>query len=279
MHYAGLYIDGIKSQDSLRIAGLEVKGQMFAEATKLRSSPLYWEDKMDSVLGLASLPMNRPESDVNASSPFQNIVDQKLLDRNIFSLKLSRSPQCDGELLFGDVNADLYQGDLVSIPISHTTHDELPRTGWQVDAHSLTFGSGSEVIDASLSGYTAIFLTAYPWIMLPNFLAEQLLERCGGDPDFADMIDCEKRDSLPDLTIRLGQTGHAVIVLTPWDYVMEVPAEGGGTTCLIPFKGHKERRGEPKYIFLGSAFLSGLYSVFDYDQQTISRKFFPRTCS
>jgi hypothetical protein len=49
------------------------------------------------------------------------MIQQALLKRNIFSLKLSQQgPHESGELLFGDINTDLYIGELVSLPVSTT---------------------------------------------------------------------------------------------------------------------------------------------------------------
>ncbi|KAL2070427.1 hypothetical protein VTL71DRAFT_13453 [Oculimacula yallundae] len=274
IHYAGIYTSGFKSEDSVHIAGLEIKNQIFEEATILRPSPFYWDDKMDSVLGLSRLPLSLPRSDLSGTtSPWHNLVKQKLLKKNIFSLKLSKSPYRDGEIMFGGVNPDLFEGELMTIPTTHKKHGEMPLlqmlgSGWQVAAHSLSLGYGPDAIEADLSGYTAILLTAYPWMSFPRALAEQLQDRCGGDTDNMGEIECSKRAELPDLVIRLGV--DCSIVLTPWDYVSESPAEGGGMLCSIPIVQHQELDEEPKYIILGAAFLAGVYSVFDQDEGTIS---------
>ncbi len=88
--------------------------------------------------------------------------------------------------MFGDVNSELFEGELMIIPTTRKTHEKMPLrqmlgSGWQVDAHSLSFGSGPDAINADLSGYTAVFMTAYPWISFPRALAEQLKDRFGGD--------------------------------------------------------------------------------------------------
>ncbi|PVH80675.1 acid protease [Cadophora sp. DSE1049] len=274
IHYAGIYTSGFKSEDTLRVVGLEIKNQIFEEATSLRPSPFYWDDKMDSVLGLSRFPLSLPGSDLSGStSPWHNLIKQKRLKKNIFSIKLSKSPYRDGEIMFGDLNSELFEGELMIIPTTHKTHEKMPLrqmlgSGWQVDAHSLSFGSGPDAINADLSGYTAVFMTAYPWISFPRALAEQLQDRCGGDYDNMGQIECDKRAELPDLIVRLGT--DCSVVISPWDYVLESPAEGGGIVCSVPFVQHQEPEEEPKYIILGAAFLAGVYSVFDQDGGTIS---------
>jgi len=274
IHYQGMYTSGFKSEDTLRIAGLEIKNQIFEEATSLRSSPLYWEEKVDSVLPLSRFPLSLPGSDLSEStSPWHNLVKQKQLKKNIFSIKLSKTPYRDGEIMFGGVNPELFEGELISIPTTNKTHEKMPLRqmlgcGWQVDARSISFGSGPDAINADLSGYTAIFMTAWPWISFPTALAEQLQDRCGGDYDNLGQIECDKRAELPDLIVRLGT--DCSVVITPWNYVLEGPVEGGGTMCSVPFAQHEEPDDEPKYIILGAAFLAGVYSVFDQDEGTIS---------
>jgi hypothetical protein len=278
IHYAGIYTSGFRSEDTFRVAGLEVKNQIFEEATSLRPSPFYWDHKMDSALGLSRFPLSLPRSDLSGStSPWHNLVKQKLLKKNIFSIKLSKSPYRDGEIMFGDVNPDLFEGEMQIIPTTHKTHKEMPLlqmlgSGWQVDVRSISLGSGPDAINADLSGYTAVFMTAYPWISFPRALAEQLQDRCGGDNDNLGEIACSKRAELPDLIVRLGT--DCSVVISPWDYVLEGPAEGGGMLCSVPFVQHQEKDDEPKYIILGAAFLAGVYSVFDQDEGTISREFY-----
>ncbi|CZT03268.1 uncharacterized protein RAG0_10081 [Rhynchosporium agropyri] len=222
IHYAGIYTSRFKSEDTFHVTDLEIKNQVFEEATSLRPSPFYWDDKMDSVLGLSRFPLSLPGSDLSGStSPWHNLIKQKRLKKNIFSIKLSKSPFRDGEIMFGDVNSELFVGELMIIATTHKTHEKMPLrqmlgSGWQVDAHSLSFGSGTDAIHADLSGYTAVFMTAYPWISFPRALAEQLQDRCGGDYDNMGQIECDNRAELPDLI----------------DYVLVSPVEGGGT-CLI----------------------------------------------
>ena len=55
--------------------------------------------------------------------------------------------------------------------------------------------------------------------------------------------------------------------------MVEVEDREYGKRCVLSFIDLMEMLDGFEYIMLGSAFLSGLYSVFDYDNQTISREF------
>jgi hypothetical protein len=279
IYYAGMYAEGFRSKDTVRFAGLEVKDQVFEEATSLKPSPFYYGHKMDSVLGLSRLSIASPESKLESASPPQNIFGRNILSKNLFSLELSKTtPRIDGEIMFGDINPELLEGELMSVPITSTSAngkqplEVILDTGWQVAAHSLSFDTGPKAIHADLSGYTAAFLTNFPWISLPEPLALRLQDRCGGDDDWMGNVNCAKRDELPDVKIRLRPNGEASLVISARDYLIEVPAIDGGTTCLVPWYQHEEPDDEPKHILLGSAFLTGVYTVFDADSKTISCK-------
>lgn len=278
IHYMGTYTWGNVSRDSLHVAGLEIKNQIFEEATVWRPIPLYWDDLLDSALGLARLPLNFSESTIKAQNPLLNMIGQNLLDRNVFSLRLARTDVEKGQLSFGSVDHDLYTGDLVSFPATNVTcgDDEAiaaySSSGWQIPVRSISLSpnSSSGSIYASLSNHTAILSTSFPHIALPRGLAQRLTERCG-TTEMTSPLSCESRTMLPDLTLTLGPDSHE-IVLTPWDYMFEVEDQIYGKRCILPFVDLPEWLDGYGYIMLGTAFLSGLYSVFDYDSQTISRE-------
>ena len=284
VHYTGLYTFGNVSQDSLHVGGVEIKNQVFEEALMWRPVPLYWDELLDSALGLARLPLNFSESTLDARNPFQNMIRQNLLDKNVFSLRLARTDEERGELLFGNIDKSLYNGDLVTVPTLNATCGDnegiavYSSSGWQIPVQSIALNahSGSGPFHANLPNYTAILSTSFPYIGLPPSLARQFTKHCGADVAMRSRS-CEERKTLPDLTINLGPDGQK-IVLTPWDYMFEVEDKIYGTRCILPFDGLPDMLDGFEYIMLGTAFLNGLYSVFDYDNQTISRKFccFPR---
>lgn len=229
---------------------------------------------MDTILGLSRLPIDFPSSDLKATSLWHNIVKQKLLKRNMFSIKLSTSVlNLDGEIMFGGVNNDLFEGELTSLPIvdpvyaldlGHTSN--FFDSGWQVDVQSLAFGT----VEADLSGYIAVFPTLYPYIDLPSDLWNQFKETYGFDEE--GLIKCSARETLPNFVVRLGPLGGDVkLTITAWSYVREMAfPDKNETFCLLAWQNHAEVEGKPKYIILGAPFLKGVYSVFDQDEATIS---------
>ena len=143
----GVYTYGNVSQDSLYVGRTEIKNQIFEEATIWRPVLLFWDDLLDSALGAARLPLSFSESIIEARNPFQNMINQNLLDRNVFSLRLARTDEEMGELVFGSVDRDLHTGDLVSFPATNVTCGDngaiavYSSSGWQIPVQSISLGS------------------------------------------------------------------------------------------------------------------------------------------
>lgn len=279
MHYAGFYSSGFASIDTLRIGDLTIKDQSFEEATLLKPVPL-WDDIFDTVLGLSRLRIDYRESSLRATSPFHNMISQGVLQRNLFSLKLSESESNrSGEILLGSINTNLYVEPLETFPISESYSSERGAgfylgSGWQVHAHSITYGFKThEIRTFPLGGYVAAFSTQYPWISFPREIGEHIIESLG--PDSLNRVDCARRDILPHLTIRLGH--GTSFVLKAHDYIRRNPQFKLEFTdlCQIEIIVHEEPEDGTKYIVLGSVFLARWYSVFDYDNAQISCKKLP----
>jgi len=277
LNYAGFYTSGILSRDTMHVSGIEIQNQVFEEASEVRVVP-FWDFPFESVLGLARLPMsNVASSNFTVASAFHNMVSQKLLTRNMFSLKLSQSEprHQPGELMFSGINHDLYKGELLTLPVTNVSSNArsgsyVLASGWQARARSVSLAAGPGFSSSyyPLLNYTAAFSTLYPFIALPPEVREDILRIIGAD-DYA-AVDCDKRSELPNLTISLGPNSFDFI-LTPWDYLRRDVPWYDGPKCQSVISVTEED--EEKYIILGSAFLGRFYSVFDYDEETISRKF------
>ena len=267
---------GIASQDSVHVAGMEVENLLFGEATSFwRQEDVSDYKSWDGILGLApSIRVNNNGPFANIlQNPFHSMVSQGLLDRNVFGLKLSRGVDDPGEIMFGGINEDLYEGELKTLPLLNDT-DELQRieARWKVPATSISIGEG----EASLEGYAATLESDFPLIALPgNFV--MLLEKYLGMENKGDQyapksIDCSKRDELEDFTVTLA--GHD-FVLSAYEYTIEMDKkEWGGHRCVSAFLAMPGTI-DSKYVILGSAFLKGFYGVFDLDGRSVSCESIP----
>ncbi|KAI9699575.1 MAG: Vacuolar protease A [Bogoriella megaspora] len=268
---------GYASTDTLRIGDLTIANQSFEETIIMETNAL--DDIYDSVLPLPRLRISDLWSTLGATSPFHNMIDQNLLKHNIFSLMLSDSSvDREGELLFGAINEDLYSEYLNTFPAIEGTANfpilnQALAAGWNLAARSISFGFSNEepLFTWNLSGYTVALSTSWPMILLPNRIV-RVIAGYFGDPPSGE-IDCDRRDNLPDLTILLGDDPGIPFILKPNDYIREEPdfrVFPGGGNCQIELFGMPEEDEETPILLLGSVFLARFYSVFDYDNATIS---------
>ena len=286
LRYPGFRGKGYISQDTLYAAGLEIKGQLFHEIIHLQDLPAVpWTHEFDAVLGLA------PGDDASLRSlkyPLSMMVSQNTLDTNIISLALGATVDGDrsftGEIMFGGINGELYEGDLSWLPLTNVTDPDNGQTDplvngppllngtWQVEARAVTWGNSDDE-RRSLRGFTARIDSAIPIIYLPPEISEKLKSVIKPEniPQFMESVDCDHRSQLPHLTFDLG--GHDFI-LTAYDYTLEMTLGDYGIRCVYAIEPLPQMAVEAKdMIVLGSPFLRGFYSVFDYDRRELGCKF------
>jgi len=237
------------SQDTFQIGDLKVKNQDFAEAT---SEPglAFAFGRFDGIMGLGYNTIS-----VNGIvPPFYNMLDQGLLDEPVFSFYLSdtNDESSESEAMFGGVNKDHYTGKLTKIPLRRKAY-------WEVDLDAITFGDDTAEMDD-----TGVILdTGTSLIALPSTIAELLNKEIGAKKSYNGQytVECNKRDSLPDLTFTL--TGHN-FTIGPYDYILEVQG-----SCISSFMGMDFPEPVGPLAILGDAFLRKWYSVYDLGTNSV----------
>jgi hypothetical protein len=131
--YVGLHTWGNVSQDSIHVAGMEIKDQIFEEATVGHPDVGTADHLFDNALGLSLFPSHSSDrpNDFMATSPFQNMIEQKLLDRNMFSLRFGRTDQEAGKLVLGGLPQELKGIDMDEVPLHHSQNSsDYPWDYW-----------------------------------------------------------------------------------------------------------------------------------------------------
>jgi len=250
IRYGSGSLTGFVSQDTLTIGDLKIKKQDFAEAT---SEPglAFAFGRFDGILGLGydTISVNK------IVPPFYNMLDQGLLDEPVFAFYLSSNANGDGdesEAIFGGINKDHYTGKMTKIPLRRKAY-------WEVDLDAITFGDAT----AELDNTGVILDTGTSLIALPSTLAELLNKEMGAKKGYNGQytIECEKRDSLPDLTFTL--TGHN-FTISPYDYILEIQG-----SCISSFMGIDFPEPVGPLAILGDAFLRKWYSVYDLGSNSV----------
>lgn len=271
--------EGYVSQDSIHIAGMEIKGQIFEEATLWHTCITTRDDLFDTALGLSLFPTRHGDwpDDLSTSSPFHNMIQQQLLDENIIVLKLPRNDNETGEMVLGGLPSDLRREELVEIPLDHSKTDQsdffwrlYTMNGWQIPVMSMsTAFNGSNASTPVLEEpQIAVVSSSFPWIGLPDETTKKIHKAIGIRQGF-DWINCDERSKLPDWTTAFGPDGRT-ITLTPWDYLIEMEDKYHKQIKCVSAFYPLEDFGGKGFIILGALYLNGLNSVFDADRWSIS---------
>uniref|UniRef100_A0A8I3N9F5 Cathepsin D n=2 Tax=Canis lupus familiaris TaxID=9615 RepID=A0A8I3N9F5_CANLF len=236
------------------LAGIKVERQTFGEATK-QPGITFIAAKFDGILGMAY-----PRISVNNVLPvFDNLMQQKLVEKNIFSFYLNRDPnaQPGGELMLGGTDSKYYKGPLSYLNVTRKAY-------WQVHMEQVDVGSS---LTLCKGGCEAIVDTGTSLIVGPVDEVRELQKAIGAVPLIQGeyMIPCEKVSTLPDVTLKLG---GKLYKLSSEDYTLKV-SQGGKTICLSGFMGMDiPPPGGPLWI-LGDVFIGCYYTVFDRDQNRV----------
>lgn len=249
IRYGSGSLEGYVSQDTVQIGDLKIKNQLFAEAT---SEPglAFAFGRFDGIMGLGydTISVN------GIPPPFYSMIDQGLLDENVFAFYLSNTADegSESEAIFGGVNPAHYTGKMTKIPLRRKAY-------WEVDLDAISFGDQTAELDST----GAILDTGTSLIALPTTLAELLNKEMGAKKSYNGQytVDCAKRDELPDLTFTL--TGYN-FTIGPYDYILEVQG-----SCISSFMGFDIPAPAGPLVILGDAFLRQWYSVYDLENNAV----------
>ncbi|XP_036171705.1 cathepsin D [Myotis myotis] len=263
IHYGSGSLSGYLSQDTVSVpcnsglaslGGVKVERQVFGEATK-QPGITFIAAKFDGILGMAY-----PRISVNNVVPvFDNLMQQKLVEKNIFSFYLNRDPsaQPGGELMLGGTDSKYYKGPIAYLNVTRKAY-------WQVHMDQVDVGSG---LTLCKEGCEAIVDTGTSLIVGPVDEVRELQKAIGAVPLIQGeyMIPCEKVSSLPEVILKLGGTDYK---LSAQDYTLKV-SQGGKTICLSGFMGMDiPPPGGPLWI-LGDVFIGRYYTVFDREENRV----------
>lgn len=215
IRYGSGSLSGFVSKDTVSIGDLEIKDQLFAEATT-EPGLAFAFGRFDGILGLGydTISVNR------ITPPFYTMVNEGLLDEPVFAFYLSGSEDSKSEVVFGGTDPAHYTGPITKLPLRRKAY-------WEVDLESISFGKET----AELENTGAILDTGTSLISLPTDLAELMNSEIGAKRGFTGQytIDCSKRDTLPDVSFNLGGYNFSI---TPYDYILEVQG-----SCISSFMG------------------------------------------
>ena len=250
IRYGSGSLSGFVSQDTVQIGDIKIEHQDFAEATE-EPGLAFAFGRFDGIMGLGydTISVNK------IVPPFYQMINQDLIDEPVVSFYLSDTNNGDedqSEAMFGGIDKSHYTGKMTKIPLRRKAY-------WEVDLDALTFGNATAELDST----GAILDTGTSLIALPSTLAELLNKEIGAKKGYNGQytIECEKKDSLPDLTFTL--TGHNFSI-GPEDYILDVQG-----SCISSFFGMDIPEPVGPLAILGDAFLRKWYSVYDLGTNSV----------
>jgi len=246
VQYGSGPVEGVFSKDTVTVGGVDVKGQLFAEVSKVSFGPLniaFAAGKFDGLLGLGFKSI----SQYQIPTPFEAMIDQKLIDEPVFAFYLQQDASKQGELLFGGIDKSHYTGELVDVPLTSESY-------WEVSLDAMAFG-GKPVIS---SAQKAIIDSGTSLLAGPTDQVAALAKQVGAKSVLGKeyVIDCSQKSSLPDLKVTLGGKDFT---LTSSDYVLQVSGQ-----CLFAFIGIEVPPPRGPLWIMGDVFMRKYYCVFDY---------------
>jgi len=106
-------LSGQQGIDDVEMAGFTVKQQTFA-MIQVEKGSVFDQLDFEGILGLAF-----PSMSANGVPPFfDQVIDQKLLQKNAVSFYFTKLPTDASAVFFGDVDSKLYKGELTSVPVT-----------------------------------------------------------------------------------------------------------------------------------------------------------------
>ncbi|XP_072743879.1 lysosomal aspartic protease-like isoform X2 [Anoplolepis gracilipes] len=228
-------LTGFLSTDVVNVAGLQVQNQTFAEAINEPGLAFVYS-QFDGILGMGYDEISRD----GVTTVFTNMVNQKLVEKPVFSFYLNRDPSASagGELLLGGSNPEHYVGHLTYLPVTQKGY-------WQFDMDSVLVGNDVTVCK---NGCQAVADTGTGLIVGPANDISLINQVIGTDQNGE--VNCDSHSQLPVISFVLN--GKA-FNLTPKQYILQL----GNDLCLSGFQG-----GSPLWI-LGDVFIGPYYTVFD----------------
>jgi len=247
--YGSGSLSGFVSSDLLDFAGMEIKGQLFAEATE-EPGLAFAFGRFDGILGLGydTISVN------HITPPFYELINHKLIDDKVFAFYLGDTNKGDegGEAVFGGYDEAHYTGEITWLPVRR-------RGYWEIGLDSFSFGKDT----LELENTGAAIDTGTSLIALPSDIAELLNKEIGAKKSWngAYTVDCEKVASLPDITFTFSGYNFS---LPATDYIMN--AQG---TCISSFQGLDIPPPLGPIWIIGDTFLRKYYSIYDLGKDRV----------
>ncbi|KAJ2082414.1 hypothetical protein H4R24_001582 [Coemansia sp. RSA 988] len=124
-------VHGVTSQDTVKVGGITIKDQPFAETVSEDEAFELPDTEFDGLFGLAFKSL----SSGGLVPPMTKMIEEALVDEPVFAFALSQGHRSFGELLLGSYNKLHYKGELRWMRVTRAKY-------WQVTMEGIWYGDG-----------------------------------------------------------------------------------------------------------------------------------------
>ncbi|NWZ09626.1 PEPA protein, partial [Agelaius phoeniceus] len=253
---------GVLGYDTVDVAGINVRNQIFGLA-ETEPGDFFYYTPFDGILGLAF-----PSIASSGATPvFDNMMMENLVDRNLFSVYLSRDDEGGSFVLFGAIDPYYTTRGISWIPLSAETYWQISMerysqyslpSSWCFGESRLTLHPSSSVSIsgtpvACSSGCQAIVDTGTTLLAIPIRALRTLMMRLGASS--SGEISCEAIRNLPSLIFHINGKEFPV---PPRAYVLR-----SNGYCSLGLQGMDVPTEEGELWILGDVFIREYYVIFD----------------
>ncbi|XP_029104614.1 gastricsin-like [Scleropages formosus] len=238
---------GIFGYDSVNVSGIVIKKQIFGLSTN-EPGQTFLQAQFDGILGLSY-----PSIAAGQATPvMDNMMQQGLLQDNLFAFYLSRNGQQGSEVAFGGVDSTKYNSQIYWSPVTSQTY-------WQIEIKG--FSINNQETGWCSQGCQAIVDTGTSFLTCPQQYMGYLMQAIGAQADqFGGYyVNCNA-NNLPTLSFNINGVNFP---LPPSAYIL-VQNQGGYPYCQVAIQSTylTSQNSQPLWI-LGDVFLKEYYSVYD----------------
>ncbi|GAA6092015.1 gastricsin isoform X2 [Tachysurus ichikawai] len=245
--YGAGALNGVFGYDTVTLSGIQIPNQEIGLSTNEPSQP-FLSAPFDGILGLAY-----PSLAVGSAMPLvDNMIQQGLLEQNLFGIYLSPAGGSDSEVAFGAVDTNMYQGQIYWTPVTSETY-------WQIGIQEVQISGQQTGWCSQYGGCQAIVDTGTPSLTAPSSFLSSLMQSIGAQQNSYGQyaVDCSQISNLPTLTFTISGVNFP---LGPSFYVQET--QSGYCTVDITPTYLPSQNNQPLWIF-GDVFLRAYYSAYD----------------
>ncbi|NXO52113.1 PEPA protein, partial [Aramus guarauna] len=229
---------GVLGYDTVDVAGIKIFHQIFG-LSETEPGDFFYYSPCDGILGLAF-----PSIASSGATPvFDNMMLKGLVDRDLFSVYLSKDGQSGSFVLFGAIDP-LYTTNGISwIPLSAETY-------WQITMDSVNIGRERVACDF---GCQAIVDTGTSLLAMPNSAVNNILRALGVSS--SGEVNCNEVSTMPSINFHINGKDFPVPASA---YVIE--SDG---YCTLGIEGMDIPTEAGELWILGDVFIREYYVIFD----------------